>query len=413
MKHNYELVKQWVEEIFNYTMEYTTNSCLIPYGDIDSFDPTDKTVQSDVREYVVESDGWFNEIQSMDFNDLAQVIVVIFYEAPMKKEENKTMYCVDLRSKQTHHSVLTIFKTDDYDDAWGVANNYNDIHGNTDDEIEMLNNENTYGCTQHPYWATVYENYDEVIEPKFEEVKEMKKYTLENYKKFTDEALVCPPMEEFEDGTIDEDKWYEDHKIRIIVGEHEIAIDYYADSVNEIDFALREMYEEEYGNGNPTTGNTVGSEYRPAELKDIIRVALQKAWDEYGWKVGNLSEFLAQFIGTEFLMSDAMNWYQIILEDIKHYTDCYHCNFGKLNMYSMRNINARVVRDIVKELIGTDRELLVGYDNEHKCSDITFVMDYTIKQSGDLIGWFYGDQDPKYINELVEDYKKKLLGEEE
>lgn len=253
----------------------------------------------------------------------------------------------------------------------------------------------------------------EVIVMIWESNNKMKKYTLENYKKFTDEALVMPPMEEFEDGTIDEDKWYEDHKIRIIVGEHEIAIDYYADSVNEIDFALREMYEEEYGNGNPTTGNTVGSEYRPAELKDIIRVALQKAWDEYGWKVGNLSEFLEQFIGTDFAMSDAMNWYQIILEDIKHYTDCYHCNFGKLNMYSMRNINARVVRDIVKELIGTDRELLVGYDNEHKCSDITFVMDYTIKQSGDLIGWFYGDQDPKYINELVEDYKKKLLGEEE
>ena len=333
MMYTKELVKVWVDEMMNVAKKSTETSCLIPYEDIKSFDPSDKVCQSDIREYICEDSILFDTINTIDFYRKRRLIIIMFYEAPMK--ENNIM-----------------------------------------------------------------------------EVKEMKKYTLKDYEAFTREALVCPPMEEFEDGSIDENKWYEDHKIRIAVGEHEIEIDYHADSVNEVDFALREMYEEEYGNGNPTTGNTVGSEYRAAELKDIIHVALQKAWDEYGWKTGNLSEFLEQFIGTDFLMSDAMNWYQIILEDIKNYTECYHCNFGKLNMYSMRNINARVVRDIVRSLIGTDRELLVGYDNDNKCSDITFVMDYTIKQSGDLIGWFYGDQDPQYINELVEDYKNKLLREE-
>lgn len=329
MTYKREFVKCWVEEIFNYIKESTINSCLIPYKRISSFDPFDKDAQCDIYEYT----ELFDTIQSMAFNDMAQMVVIIFCEAPMK-EKNIT------------------------------------------------------------------------------EVKEMKKYTLKNYEEFSREALVCPPMEEFENGSIDEDKWYEDHKIRIAVGEHEIEIDYYADSVNEVDFALREMYEEEYGNGNPTTGNTVGSEYRAAELKDIIRVALQKSWDEGGWKHKDLSKFIAQFIGTEFFMSDAMNWYQIILDDIKHYTDCYHCNFGNLNMYSMRNINARVVKDIIRGLIGTDIELLVGYDNDHKCSDITFIMDYTIKQSGDLVGWFYGDQDEDYINQLIEDYRNKLFGEE-
>lgn len=333
MTYTKELVKNWVDEIMDIAKKSTETSCLIPYEYIKSFDPSDKVCQSDVREYMCEDPMLFDTINTIYFYRKRQLIIIMFYEAPMK-EKNIT------------------------------------------------------------------------------EVQKMKKYTLKNYEEFSREALICPPMDEFEDGTIDEEKWYEDHKIRITVGEHEIEIGYYADTVSEIDFALREMYEEEYGSGNPTTGNTVGSEYRPAELKDIIRVALQEDWNDWGWKCGSLSEFINQFVEGKEDISDIMCWYNVILKDVKHYTDCYHCNFGKLDMYSMRNINTRVVRDIVRSLIGTDRELLVGYDNDNKCSDITFVMDYTIKQSGDLIGWFYGDQDPQYINELVEDYKNKLLGEE-
>lgn len=333
MTYKREFVKCWVEEIMNYTKYSTTNSCLVPYKNISSFDPFDNDAQRDIHEYACEDKELCDTIQSMAFNNMAQMVVIIFYEAPMK-EKNIT------------------------------------------------------------------------------EVKEMKKYTLKDYEAFSREALVVPPMEQFEDGSVDEEKWYEDHKIRIAVGEHEIEIDYYADSVNEISFALREMYEEEYGNGNPTIGNTVGSEYPPANLTDIIRVALQEDWNDWGWKLESLSEFVSQFIESKKDISDIVCWYDIILKDVKHYTDCYHCNFGNLNMYSMRNINPGVIRNILKSIIGTDGELLVGYDNDHQCSDITFVMDYTIKQSGDLVGWFYGDQDPEYIRELIEDYKKKLLGEE-
>lgn len=338
MKHTNSLVKQWAKEIIEKANKSTTCSFVIPYENINSFDPNNLQCQKDVREYLWNFGNLNDNLRAVDFDNHSEHIVVMWYEVP--------------------------------------------------------NKENT-------------------IEPKFEEETKMKKYTLKDYEAFSREALVCPPMEEFEDGTIDEDKWYEDHKIRIIVGEHEIDIGYFADTVNEIAFALREMYEEEYGSGNPTTGNTVGSEYRPAELKDIIRVALQEDWDDWGWKCGSLSDFINHFVKGKEDISDVVCWYNVILKDVKHYTDCYHCNFGNLNMYSMRNINPRVVRNIIRSLIGTDKELLVGYDNDHKCSDITFVMDYTIKPSGDLIGWFYGDQDPQYINELVEDYKKKLLGEEE
>ena len=329
MTYTREFVKCWVEEILNYTKESTTNSCIVPYKCIKQFDPFDKYAQHDIHEYTCEDNMLFDTIQSMAFNDQLQMVVIIFYEAPMK-----------------------------------------------------------------------------------EEVKEMKKYTLENYKEFCREALDAPPMEAFEDGTIDEDKWFEENKIHIRKGNYEISIEYTADVVNEIEWALGEIYEEEYGDGTPTTGNTVGSEYRPAELKDIIHVALQEDWNDWGWKRGSLKEFIDAFVEGKEDISDIICWYNTILSDVKHYTDCYHCNFGNLNMYSMRNINPRVVRGIIRSLIGTDKELLVGYDNEHKCSDITFIMDYTIKNSGELIGWFYGDQDEKYINELIEDYKNKLFGEE-
>ena len=47
---------------------------------------------------------------------------------------------------------------------------------------------------------------------------------------------------------------------------------YFADNVNEIEWALAEMYAAEY-DGDPTTGNTVGSEYPNATWKDILRFA--------------------------------------------------------------------------------------------------------------------------------------------
>lgn len=81
----------------------------------------------------------------------------------------------------------------------------------------------------------------------------MKKFTLEDYKKFSDEALICPPFEDDEQV----DMWLETHKVYIIANDCMMELDYYADVINEIDFGLKEMYEAIYGDGTPTTGNTV------------------------------------------------------------------------------------------------------------------------------------------------------------
>lgn len=241
----------------------------------------------------------------------------------------------------------------------------------------------------------------------------MKKYTLKEYKDFSSEALVCPPFEEFEDGTSDEEDWYDAHQIKIVVGDKEIELPYYADIINELDFALREMYEEEYGNGNPTTGNTVGSEYRPAELKDILQVAIQHDWEDYGYQRGDFVDFIREFVEAYDDVATIMDvYYDVIYKDIKWFNTIFKCNFGKLDMLSFRRIDRSHIKKVIEDLVCMDRELLVGYDNEHRCSDITFIMDHTFKPSGELVGWFYGEADDDYIGQLIADYKKKLFKEE-
>ena len=70
-----------------------------------------------------------------------------------------------------------------------------------------------------------------------------KKYTINDYKEFNNNALVLPPLDEFENGNIDEQEWYENHKIHIVVGNHDMELNYLADNVTEIYSALEEMYE--------------------------------------------------------------------------------------------------------------------------------------------------------------------------
>ena len=331
MKYSTEFVKQWADEIYNLAKQSTTCSYVIPYGRVDSFDPTDKDCQKDIYEYSWDDLYHDDNLQTIDFNDVNQLIIVMWYEPPKKEEP--------------------------------------------------------------------------------EEVEKMKKYTLKDYEEFCREALVIPPMEEFEDGTVDEDKWYEDHKIHIRIDNHEIEVGYFADTVNEIEFALKEMYEEEYGDGRPTTGNTVGSALRPAELKDILRIAIQNDWWTGCKDVSDFGEFIRKFIANIKDISDVMRYYEVIQRDYKDATDRCKCDFSKLDISTMR-INPKTIRDAVDSLIGTDRELLYGVTDKNESSDIVFVMDYSLKFSGELIGWFYGEPDDEYIDELFADYKKKLFGEE-
>ena len=233
--------------------------------------------------------------------------------------------------------------------------------------------------------------------------KEMKKYTLENYKEFCDEALICPPFEDEENWQ----KWIDSHKVQIIANDCVMELDYGADVINEIDFSLREIHNAIFGDGTATTGNTVGGGLRPAELKDIIRMAIQNDY----WKVDDFGAYIRDFIINTKDIGDIMRYYEVIQEDYEDATDRCKCDFNKLDMSTMR-INPKTIRDAIDSLIGTDRELLYGVNDNNESSDIVFVMDYSLKFSGELIGWFYGEPDDEYIEELIADYKKKLFGEE-
>lgn len=309
------------------------------------------------------------------------------------QKKTKVRYYVDLVSNETDQTVVTVHNSYNSDEAYDVATYWNKY---------MLGEHGAFSSTR--LTAEVYE-----IEEGIEEEDEMKKYTLKDYKKFCEEALITPPFED--DEQIDE--WFDMHKIQIIANGCMMELDYDADAINEIEFSLKEIHEAILGSGEAAIGNTVGSEYRPATLKDLVKVAVREGWEHYGYKMRDFGSYIRCFIDEHENIEDIMHCYKYI-KDIKEYTEEYKCNFGRLDMYSMCNVSSETIKNIISELICTERELLFGITEDDKTSDIVFVMDYSLKPTGELIDWFYGqdDIDEKYIDALIENYKKKLFGEE-
>jgi hypothetical protein len=293
---------------------------------------------------------------------------------------------------------MTIFKTDSHDRAWDVANNYNKINGNTEEEIEMLENENTMGLTPNLYWATVYNDADEIIEPKFEEVNEMKKFTLENYQEFCDEALIMPPFEE--DG--DTETWFDNHKICISANDCVIELDYDADAVNEIDFALREIHEAILGSGEATTGNTFGSQYRPAELKDVVRWFIMYRYENWGGL--NWFDYAKQAVEELKDIQSVIGIYEHakkIEKDIE-----FKCDWHDFKLESLKDATEEGIKKIILDLVGSDIE--ISYDPH---TDKSFIIDYTFKDSGDFIDWAWGNVNKEEQRVLLESYKTQIFEE--
>lgn len=130
------------------------------------------------------------------------------------------------------------------------------------------NNDDLWICADCGYDAE-----GEKFEIADEEETKVKKYTLENYKEFSDKALDMPPMDEFDEGIIDEDKWYEENKVHIIKGEHEIVLDYTAEVANELTWALIELYNEEFGDGTTPTDNRVVESMMQNDFKVKLKEA--------------------------------------------------------------------------------------------------------------------------------------------
>lgn len=250
---------------------------------------------------------------------------------------------------------------------------------------------------------------EEVIVMIWESNNKKKKYTIDNYEEFCSNALQAPPIEEFEEGKIDEVQWYKDHMIHITVGNHDIELGYFADNVNEIEWALQEMYAAEY-DGPPTTGNTVGSEYPNATWKDILRFAvLSQLYDnecedykEAIWKC--IHRFTKQFY-TEVMQK---------IEAQTSYNDELEVNFFKLDTKDLWKIfDEEERRQAFKEILCSKIEIEELIDENGAHGDKVVITDYSIRPSGDLVGWHYGVEWDKnhednqwYVRKYIEEMTK-------
>ena len=233
-----------------------------------------------------------------------------------------------------------------------------------------------------------------------------KKYTLKDWKKFCDEALIIPPFEDEENWQ----KWIDEHKIQIIVNGCEIELDYNADTINEIEFSLREIHNAILGDGTATTGNTVGSEYRDATWKDILRFAV--LYQLYENKCKDYKEAIWNCI-----YKFSPTFYKEIMREIDEqtsYNDELEVNFFKLDTTDLWKIfDEEERRQAFKEILCSKIEIeeLVDENGDH--GDKVVITDYSIRPSGDLVGWHYGVEWDKnhednqwYVRKYIEEMTK-------
>jgi hypothetical protein len=230
-----------------------------------------------------------------------------------------------------------------------------------------------------------------------------RKYTIDNYEEFCKNALQALPVEKFEDGSIDEDKWYKDHNIHIISGNHDIELDYNADNTNEIEYALKEIYEVEMDLRYATTGNTIGSEYRDATWKDILRFAVLDGWYEDSHSMeAEVDKCIHRFTRERF--EEIMKK----IDDQTSYNDELEVNFFKLDSKDLWKIFEKEERrQAFKEILCSKVEISELIDKEGKHDDKVVIMDYSIIPSGDLVGWHYGvsfDKDSEDNQDCIKNY---------
>lgn len=276
------------------------------------------------------------------------------------------------------------------DDIWEVWQNSKYV-----DKIQVMDFDDTKECVVVMMWET--------------NQKKLKKYALDNYKEFCKNALISPPCEEFENGSIDEERWYKEHNIHIITGNHDIELEYHADNVNEIEYALREMYEVEKDMRYATTGNTTGSEYRDATWKDILKFAVLDGWYEDSHCLeSEIEKCICRFRREEF---------KKVMQKIENQTsmnDELEVNFFKLDTKDLWKIfDEEERKQAFKEILCSKVEISELMDKDGKHYDQTVIMDYSIVPSGDLVGWHHGvdfDKNSEDNQMYIQNYIERMIG---
>ena len=227
--------------------------------------------------------------------------------------------------------------------------------------------------------------------------KELKKYTLENYKEFCKDALVMPPFED--DDQLEE--WFDTHKVHIVANGCDMELEYDADTINEIEFSLREIYEAILGDGTPTTGNTITK--RVATMKDLVQYYLLD--NSYKYSDKEFPKYVKNIFDVNWI-----KFYESIAKNEKYdeYEDWIDCDFRTFDARTFTS-NRDKLKEIVLSLIGTNYTIRTD-------GEVAFIIDYSLKTSGVLINWFYysdNDNLDEIAKAYIEMYKKELFKEEE
>ena len=249
------------------------------------------------------------------------------------------------------------------------------------DLISDMDFDNTHKTVYVMIWETGRGN---------DKMNNVKRYTLKDYKQFCDEALIMPPFED--DEHIDE--WFATHKIHIIANDCIMELDYDADAVNEIEFGLKEIHEAILGSGEPTTGNTVGTEYRAAELKDLVRFFILRECENWGnldW-IGYAERAVKELSDIKTLSEVWKN----ALDTRKAWVDILKCNFEKFNLVTLKDATEEGIKKIILNLVGSNIE--VSYDPR---TDKSFLIDYTFSESGIFIDWSWGQVNEDEIQNMI------------
>lgn len=340
----------------------------------------------DIVEELVEMIQTNEEDKEMTYQEQLKAILGFLYNET-KCYATSSTYCVPYEKVKNGYGMW-IGTRNVQDDLWEMWQNSQYV-----DRISMLDFDDDKEWVVVMMWKT--------------NKKKMQKYTLDNYEEFVKNALLPPPIEEFEDGTIDEDKWYKEHNIHIITGNHDIELWYGADNVNEIEYALREMYEAEH-DGPPTTSNTIGSEYRDATWKDILRLnIMRRIYDGTSMKEA-IHDTVYNF---------DTNSYRKCMNEINNqtsYNDEFEVNFFKISSDGMEKLfEASERRSAIKNMLCKNIQLseMIAENGAH--DDKTVITDYSIHPSGHFVGWHYGvdwDVDSEVNQQYINDYIKEMIG---
>jgi len=454
MKHNQDLVIQWLQEIILRAGKQGETCYKIPYSLISSFDPSDKYAQSDIIDMYLDWPLLSDSIQVFRFDNQTQSVYILWYE-PLDKRfpmVNPQYCCIDCEEMPAsecwwdgttqstgYHDVFFtevqllryVFK---YYEKWGYTywkdNGHYHIRED-DNETEytfeqcfcLVNGQleimyRTYGWNwsiiQEEDFKSILECSQSVtlIKKENEDMKDtviigrgFKKYSLDNkedVQSFFKEAL-CPPMFDDDDKF---DKWCEENHIYILAQNGAMELPYDADVLNDLDLILREGHEAIYGSGEASTGNTKGSEYRNATYKDLLKVEVRRIMEKHSVSYPKAIKKAYNMTGIDELL-------KYMEKNMDCLCDEYQVNFRAFDSLLFHNLFSTSARkEALKNIVCPDIQMGEMIDKDRNHFDIVQLMDCSILPWGYMIGWHYGvsfDIDDEDNRKVIENFKKEVF----